>query len=119
MFWGCWSGIFGKGPVLFWEKDWGYIDGHSYSQKIIPLVCGWFLVHDRRFLFQEDNATSHNAPENKGELQERGIPVINWPPNSPDLNIIEDAWNIIKGYISKHHDENIMGDALRQAIYKA
>ena len=76
-------------------------------------------MYDRRFLFQQDNAPSHNAPETKQELQERGIPVMNWPPNSPDLNIIEDAWNIMKDYISKHYDENIKGDALRQAVYKA
>ena len=75
-------------------------------------------MYDRRFLFQQDNAPSHNAPETKQELQERGIPVINWPPNSPNLNIIEDAWNIMKDYISKHYDENIIGDTLRQAVYK-
>ena len=34
------------------------------------------------------------------------------------MNIIKDAWNIMKDYILKYYDYNIRGDALRQAVYK-
>lgn len=40
MFWGCFSGGLGKGPHLFWEKDWGKINAETYSQKILPLIDG-------------------------------------------------------------------------------
>lgn len=34
MFWGCFSGLSGKGPCLFWEKEWGSINQVSLSLYI-------------------------------------------------------------------------------------
>jgi len=38
MFWGCISGLYGKGPGLFWEKDWGTITSSSYLERVAPVV---------------------------------------------------------------------------------
>ena len=43
MFWACFSGGLGKGPCLFWEKEWGSINKETYSQKILPLIDGTTL----------------------------------------------------------------------------
>ena len=32
-------------------------------------------------------------------LRRDGVPLINWPPQSPDLNPIKDVWNRMKRYI--------------------
>ena len=40
MFWGCFSGGLGKGPCLFWEKEWGTITSESYTARILPLIDG-------------------------------------------------------------------------------
>ena len=40
MFWGCFSLKYGKGPCLFWEKEWGTITAETYSARIIPLIYG-------------------------------------------------------------------------------
>lgn len=33
MFWGSYSVKYGKGPSLFWEKDWGTITGEKYTES--------------------------------------------------------------------------------------
>lgn len=94
MFWGCFSG-YGKGPCLFWEKEWGSIDAEGYCERIVPLIDGWCRLYpDHEFM--QDNAPSHHASETIQELKERGIKVISWPPYSPDLNPIESVWNKMK-----------------------
>jgi hypothetical protein len=34
-----------------------------------------------------------------------GIIPMKWPPNSPDLNPIENIWNEMKEYIQRHYPE--------------
>ena len=38
MFWGCFSGVSGKGPGLFWEKNWGIINEATYREHTVPLI---------------------------------------------------------------------------------
>jgi hypothetical protein len=41
MFWGCFSGFSGKGPCLFWEKEWKSINAQLYLERIVPIIDGW------------------------------------------------------------------------------
>lgn len=47
------------------------------------------------FVFQQDNAPAHVAATTRTFFDQRSIPVLDWPPYSPDLNIIENIWGII------------------------
>lgn len=49
-----------------------------------------------RLLYQHDQATSHTAKIVQDYFQEKQIEVINWPPKSPDLNLIEAVWSQLK-----------------------
>jgi hypothetical protein len=62
MFWGYFHDNM-KGPDIFWEKDWGSINEHSYREKIIPLVDGWRRQNavNQLLIFMQDAAPAHAA----------------------------------------------------------
>jgi len=72
MFWGCFSGKYGKGPGLFWEKDWGTITAESYQAHTIPVVDGWMRMSPGQ-IFMQDNAPGHSHKSTVQDLIERGI----------------------------------------------
>jgi len=51
-----------------------------------------------------DNARPHTATATKAALEQTGIPVIEWPPGSPDLNPIEHVWMKMKQHIHDNSD---------------
>lgn len=123
MFWGCFAGN-RKGPGIFWEKDWGKINADSYQEHIVPVVDGWVQMeeqHGIRLTFMQDNAPGHAAASTVGDLFDRGIRVVKWPPYSPDLNPIETVWLRMKDWLEdKYGDINKPSyDQLRRWVKEA
>ena len=118
MFWGSYSVLHGKGPVIFWEKDWGTITGEKYAERVVPLVDAWFRLHPGQ-TFMHDNASPHTAQVTRNELAARGISVYTHPPYSPDLNPIENAWNWMKDYIAVNYPAKMPYNQLREAVNTA
>lgn len=124
MFWGCFSGT-GKGPGIFWEKDWGSITAESYRQHTVPIIHGWIQLCRKEpgveLVLMQDSAPGHVAHETQVDLQERGIKVIKWPPSSPDLNPIESCWNWMKDYLEDKYglDDHPGYDKLRRYVLEA
>ena len=110
MFWGSFSSNI-KGPSVFWEKDWNTITAESYQAHIVPLIHGWYCLHPHLQLMQ-DGAPSHQAQDTRADIEERGIPLIYWPPYSPDLNPIEPVWNIMKDHIADNYPVKMSYDQL-------
>ena len=63
MLWGCFSSVAGKGPCLFWEKDWPKIGKVTYMEKIVPIIDGWMrlctLEGKGKHILMQDNAPGH------------------------------------------------------------
>ena len=53
------------------------------------------MVGHCSYIFQ-DNAPCHVSRRTNQWKTENDIPTLEWPPQSPDLNIIENVWIVIK-----------------------
>ncbi len=45
------------------------------------------LFKDADFIFQQDLAPAHTAKSTRSWLNDHGVGVLDWPANSPDLNM--------------------------------
>jgi transposase len=78
-------------------------------QKLfIPFYEEMRAKYGDEVVMQEDNAPWHMAKVVTKYLERKGIKRIKWPPQSPDLNLIENLWKYIKDLIAsqRHRIKN-------------
>ncbi len=100
MIWGAMSSA-GVGPV------------YRYILEHFMLPSADQLFKDADFIFQQDLAPAHTAKSTKSWLNDQGVDVLDWPANSPDLNI-ENLWGIVKRKMRNKRPKN--ADELKAAV---
>jgi transposase len=104
MVWGAISAV-GTGPLWFMPPN-TTINRHVYVgilQEHLP-VC---MPAMGCTVFQQDGAPCHTARSVKQWLCVNNIPLLeHWPGNSPDLNIIENCWDVMKRKVAQHRPKS-------------
>ena len=101
MIWGCFVGN-KLGPIISIE---GSIDSNKYTSilhdNIIPYLDALTADGITGIIFQQDNAWTHICKKAqvffKMATAEHGFILMDdWPPSSPDMNLIENLWAHLK-----------------------
>ena len=97
-----WGGISLEGRNLHVLAN-GTLTAVRYRDEILrPIVRPYAGAVGPGFLLVQDNARPHVARVCRQFLDDKGIDAIDWPSRSPDLNPIENLWDVMYRCIRRH-----------------
>lgn len=80
-----------------------WLHGVIFMNSII-LVKIVIVPHfpNEQYIFQDDIALVHRARSTQDLIHRNGIRTISWSAQSPNLNIIENLWYLLKRKLQAH-----------------
>jgi transposase len=119
MFWSC---ISGDGPGYGTSIIDGTIDSNEYVEILktsLMQTLEYYGKQVKDIRFQQDKATPHKSNITKAWFSQNGFSVdeiLDWPPQSPDLNPIEHVWGELKRHLDAYPNRPTTKEELADRI---
>ena len=95
-----WGAISSKG---FYMKiiERGTIDSSKYCEIVGDFIPYATALFPDGWILEQDGATPHTSRKTKDFFAENSVQFLQWPPNSPDINPVENVWMMLKSFVEK------------------
>src|SRR6266487_50662 len=96
MVWAAFWGFGNRTPLYIIDRDFESKKNGFSANSYIEVLDAHVQYMNNDLVFMQDNASIHTAQKVKDWFGEQHVRTTDWPPYSPDLNPIENAWYAIK-----------------------
>ncbi|KAL3188957.1 hypothetical protein MRX96_003106 [Rhipicephalus microplus] len=74
------------------------------------------IFHDDDFIFQWDKPPIHTSKKARKLLENKGVTVLEWPLQSPEINILKNVWGIIKAALARRGIDGASAETLWKTV---